>query len=110
MKKMISCLFLASIISSSAFASTLDCTNLNDQTNILKVECGIQSCVLNSQTEGANTSRNILLNIVGATRSTVSFENSRAQLGVIVTKRGASLENAIMARVFINGELVSTCK
>ncbi|MEQ1723979.1 MAG: hypothetical protein ABL930_12450, partial [Pseudobdellovibrio sp.] len=80
-----------------------------NDTNILRVDCGIQSCVLNSRTVGANNSLNIPLNIAGATRATVSFENLRAQVGVIVTRREMSLENAIAARVFINGELVSTC-
>lgn len=110
MKKLISSLLLTTVISSTAFAASLDCTNLNEQANTLRLDCGIQSCVLNSQTNGARTSRNILLNITGATRSTVNFENAEAQLGVIVVKRGASLENALGARVFINGELVSTCQ
>jgi hypothetical protein len=111
MKKLMSVLLLSTICAGTAFAVELKCTNLNDKPNILTLECGVQKCVLLDQQSEKTQPFPIALNEAeGSSRATVNFENEAANLGVIVTKRGISLENAIMARVYIDHELVATCK
>jgi hypothetical protein len=111
MKKLMSVLLLSTICASTAFAVELNCTNLTGEKNILNVVCGIEKCELLDQQSEKTRAVSIPLNLAaGSTRATVNFENEKANLGVIVTKRGASLENAIYARVIINNVLVASCK
>lgn len=101
---------LFTLAASSSFASTLVCTNYSTQPNHFTVVCGTTTCLLNSTPDGSSTGVNIPLTMVSATRTTVTFENTQANLGVIVTKRSSNLSTAFFARVYVNRQLTSYCQ